>query len=68
MRHLQAAAAEQLTESGALARVQDLSVSADLVAMSDVAEQIHAMIATPEFQRFVAEQRKGQRSSSASSP
>lgn len=58
---VQAAAAKQLAESGTLTGVEDLLVSADLVAMSDVAEQIRAMVSTPEFQRFVAEQREGRR-------
>ena len=61
VRQIQAAAAEQLAESGALKGVQDLPVPADLAEMSRIAEQVREMVSTPEFQRFVAQQRKAQR-------
>ncbi len=61
VKQIQAAAAKQLAGSGVLKGVQDLPVPADLAEMARVAEQVRKMVSTPEFQRFVAQQRKAQR-------
>ena len=61
---ISAAAAKNMAQSASTAKavkgVQDAVASTNLVEMSRLAEKIRQMVDTPEFRRFMAQQRKAQ--------